>query len=175
MPANASRSLVVGARECHLDRSQGRQRLAARQRSTEAAVWQSSVALQSGDLKRARRLAESASSTAVTCQNQAVSALLKGIDSAIELRRRERRAKSRQAAAALLPSLIGLSRAISGQQGTSASTIGIHSASPATNTLPTAVVDPCAFKYEYRNKWTFEPVCTCPGYAFNVRTFRCTK
>jgi hypothetical protein len=150
-------------------------RLAGRQRDTEQLVWQASSALQAGKLKQARELAQLAADSAVSCQTPAVSQLLDGIDTAIEQKKARRSAANRRAAAALLPGLIDLAGVISGQQsGGSLPTAGMTASSlPAA--AASATVDPCAFKYEYRNVWNTEPVCTCAGYVFDQRQFRCVR
>ncbi len=147
-------------------------RLAARQRATEMAVWKASAALSLGDLKEARELARSAADTAVNCQNQAVSQLLAGINLALDQKSRQQRAASSQAAAGLLPSLIGLAQVMGGRQG-SGVTLPPPTISGVPTAVPLSVMNPCAFKYEYRDKSSFVPVCTCAGYAFDPRTFQC--
>ncbi len=153
-------------------------RLAERQRTTEATVWQASSALSSGDLKRARKLAGTAADNAVSCQSQAVSELVRGIDAAIASDREARSAENRRAAAALLPGLIDLSRAVSGAAAGPASRPAgsvplpsYGSSSRATAAAP----DPCAFKYAYKSTWSVEPICSCPGYRFDARQFRCAR
>jgi hypothetical protein len=148
-------------------------RLAARQRTTRQAVWRASSALQAGKLKEAHRLAMSAADTAVSCQTQAVSALVTGIGTAIQQRSTERQLARRRAAAALLPGLLDLARVASGGHaaaGSPVSTVGtaIQSAAPAAGG-----VDPCAFKLEFPDRTSLVPVCGCPGYVFDVKRFRC--
>ncbi len=147
-------------------------RLAARQRTTQQTVWQASSALQQGDFKEARRLALTAADTAVSCQTQAVSALVTGIDTAIEQQRTERRMARGRAAASLLPVLFNLARVASGGHGATGSPAGtgaaIPSAAPAVGG-----VDPCAFKLEFPDRTSLVPVCGCPGYVFDVKRFRC--
>jgi len=156
--------------------------LALRQRATEDAVWQASSALSSGDLKRARKLAGAAADTAVSCQSRAVSELLHGIDDAIEHKRQLRAADNRAAMAALLPGLVELANAaIATKYGTTpapagSSSYGGAAASTRSGSAPlVSAPDPCAFKYEYRNVWNTEPVCTCPGYRFDGKQHRCVK
>jgi hypothetical protein len=153
-------------------------RLARRQRQTERTVWQASSLLSGGDLKGARDVARTAADTAVSCQNQAVAVLLDGIDIAIKQEREARQQANRKAAAALLPSLVDLSRALSGgatEPTDDSNALAQSAAATFGLQLPTAAADPCAFKYEYRNKWNTEPVCTCDGYVFDTRTFRCVR
>ncbi len=151
--------------------------LSRRQKKTEQLVWQASSALSSEDLDGAREMAVAAAGTAVSCQSQAVSQLLAGIDTAIDQRRRARDASRRRAAAALLPGLIDLSRAVSGGKGSASVTTLTPSrtaTSPAVST-PGLNSDSCAYKFVYRNKWNTEPVCTCAGYSFDARKFQCTR
>jgi len=155
--------------------------LALRQRATEDAVWQASSYLSSGDYKRARKLASAAADQAVSCQSRAVSELLRGIDAAIEHNRQMRAADNRRAAAAMLPGLIDLANAVSAHHyGSAPSTSGTsYGGSTAPNwsasTPAVNAPDSCAFKYEYRNVWNVEPVCTCPGYRFDASQHRCVK
>jgi hypothetical protein len=153
-------------------------RLAERQRTTEATVWQASAALSSGDLKRARKLAGTAADNAVSCQSQAVGELVRGIDAAIAADREARSADNRRAAAALLPGLVDLSRALSGVAGVPASARGVAVLPPSvgggTRSAPGAP-DPCAFQYAYKTALSVEPICTCPGYRFDARQLRCVR
>jgi len=110
--------------------------LAARQKATERAAWQASSELQAGELKRARELAGRAADTAVSCQRRAVSALLHGIDTAIEQQKQARNASRSRAAAALLPGLIDLAGVISGaQSGNVQITAGTVSSAAAARQL----------------------------------------
>ena len=34
-------------------------------------------------------------------------------------------------------------------------------------------IDPCAFRLEYNDPESLIPMCTCAGYAFDLRSFRC--
>jgi hypothetical protein len=151
--------------------------LAERQRTTEATVWQASSALSAGDLKRARKLAGTAANNAVSCQYQAVAELVRGIDAAIASDRAARDAANRRAAAALLPGLVDLSRTLSGgAAGKPATRPG--SVPPPSVSRPAASVagpDPCAFKYTYESAWSVEPICSCPGYRFDARQFKCVR
>jgi hypothetical protein len=152
--------------------------LAERQRVTEATVWQASSALSSGDLKRARKLAGTAADNAVSCQSTAVSELVRGIDAAILSDKQARSADNRRAAAALLPGLIDLSRIVSGAAAGTPSypTGGVPP--PSSYSVPKTAVsgpDPCAFRYAYKSVWSVEPVCTCAGYRFDARQFRCVR
>ncbi len=156
--------------------------LARRQQATEDAVWQASSALSAGDLKKARKLAQAAVDTSVSCQSRAVSDLLAGIDAAIAHKKQVNAAKNRAAMAAMLPGLIDLANtAIAVQNGTPAppAASGSHGGSGGTAAYGSAPAvsapDPCAFKYEYRNVWNTEPACTCPGYSFDARQHRCVK
>lgn len=154
------------------------ERLAERQRTTEQTVWAANSALSAGDLKRARKLAATAADNAVSCQSQAVGELVRGIDAAIAADQQARSAANRQAAAALLPGLVDLSRALSGAaagpglpQGG-----GVPPPSYGGATAPAlGAADPCAFKFVYPSKWSVEPVCTCSGYRFDARRFRCAR
>lgn len=153
-------------------------RLAERQRITEATVWEASSALSSGDLKRARKLAVTAANNAVSCQSGAVSELVRGIDAAIASDRQARAADRGRVVSALLPDLFDLARAVSGAAaGTPVSAMGGAPLPPsgAASRVPAAGPDPCAFKYTYKNVWNFEPTCTCPGYRFEARQFRCVR
>ena len=153
-------------------------RLAERQRITEATVWEASSALSSGDLKRARKLAVTAANNAVSCQSSAVSELVRGIDAAIASDRQARAADRGRAVAALLPDLFDLARAVSATAaGTPVSAMGGAPPPPsgAAARVPAAGPDPCAFKYTYKNVWNVEPTCTCPGYRFEARQFRCVR
>lgn len=155
--------------------------LALRQRATEDAVWQASSALSSGNLKRARTLAQAAADAAVSCQSRAVSELLAGIDAAIDHQRRVRAARNREAMAALLPSLLDLANAAiaasnGGVPAAGASSYGgLGAPSTPGNSPAFTPPDPCAFRYEYRNVWSPEPTCTCPGYRFDGAQHRCVK
>jgi hypothetical protein len=152
--------------------------LAGRQKRTENLVWQASSALKAEELKRARDLAAAAADSAVSCQTQAVSELLGGIDTAIEQRRLARTAARRRAAAAMLPGLINLSRAISGaESGLPGASEAIASAAVETvgGAVGVSVPDPCAFQFEYRDKGSVVPVCTCAGYGWNAASFRCSR
>ena len=148
--------------------------LSARQRATEQSVWQASSALQSGELKHARRLAGEAADTAVTCQTRAVSELLHGIDTAIEQTRAARNAKRSQAASALLPGLIDLAGLISGAE---AGTVEFNTAnvSAVGSSLMPSSLDLCAFQLEYRDPAAMVPTCTCSGYVYDVGQFRCVR
>jgi hypothetical protein len=152
--------------------------LAERQRTTEATVWQAGAALSSGDLKRARKLAGTAADNAVSCQSQAVGELVRGIDAAIAADREARRADSRRAAAALLPGLVDLSRALSGAAGGPAAAprggAPVPSFGGGARGAPGGP-DPCAFKYAYKTAFSVEPICTCPGYRFDAKQFRCAR
>ncbi len=153
-------------------------RLAERQRTTEATVWQASSALSSGDLKRARKLAGTAADNAVSCQSQAVGELVRGIDAAIAADREARNADNRRAAAALLPGLVDLSRALSGAAAAPPSARGgaVPPSSFGGGTRGAAgAPDPCAFKYAYKTAFSVEPICTCSGYRFDARQFRCVR
>ena len=153
-------------------------RLAERQRTTEATVWQASAALSTGDLKRARKLAGTAADNAVSCQSQAVGELVRGIDAAIAADREARSADRRRAAAALLPGLVDLSRALSGAAGGPPSSRGVAVLPPSLGggaRSPPGAPDPCAFKYAYKTVFSVEPICTCPGYRFDARQFRCAR
>jgi hypothetical protein len=152
--------------------------LAKRQRQTEQTVWRASSLLSSGDLKGARKVARLAADTAVSCQNQAVSVLLDGIDRAIKQKREAQQQANRQNAAALLPGLVDLSRALSGGAAGPAPNAGALAASTAAAfniELPANAADPCAFNYEYKTKWDPQPVCTCIGYTFDPSRFRCVQ
>ena len=156
--------------------------LARRQQATEDAVWQASSALSAGDLKKARKLAQAAADTSVSCQSRAVSDLLAGIDAAIAHKKQVNAAKTSAAMAAMLPGLIDLANtAIAVQNGTPAppSTSGSYGGLGGATSYGAApavsVPDPCAFKYEYRNVWNTEPVCTCPGYRFDATQHRCVR
>jgi hypothetical protein len=49
---------------------------------------------------------------------------------------------------------------------------------PAYSGVPASALgaaDPCAFKFAYKSKWSVEPVCTCPGYRFDARRFKCVR
>lgn len=154
------------------------ERLAERQRTTEQTVWAANSALSSGDLKRARKLAGTAADNAVSCQSQAVGELVRGIDAAIAAQQRARQAENRRAAAALLPGLIDLSRALSGGAAGPAPARGGGVPPPAYGGVPApalGVADPCAFQFVYKSKWSVEPVCTCPGYRFDARSFKCVR
>jgi hypothetical protein len=151
--------------------------LAERQRTTEATVWQASSALSAGDLKRARKLAGTAADNAVSCQSQAVAELVRGIDAAIASDRAARNAANRRAAAALLPGLVDLSRTLSGG-GAGKPPTRPGSVPPPSVSRPAASVagpDPCAFRFAYKSKWSVEPVCSCPGYRFDARQFKCVR
>ncbi len=152
--------------------------LARRQRRTEETVWQSSSALQGGDLKGARVIAQAAADTAVSCQSPAVAALLDGIDVAIKQTRELKTLKRRQAASRLLPGLIGLSNALIGaQSGVPIDVEALMANTAATfgADLPLNVLDPCAFKYDYRDTSSLEPACSCAGYEFDPQRFRCAR
>jgi hypothetical protein len=150
-------------------------RLAERQRTAEQSVWQAASALEAGKLKRARDLAAAAADEAVSCQHAVVAQLLDGIETAMAQERELRSARNRQAAAAMLPGLLDLARVASGGQAQGAApATGSQAPSPAT-THPVTLPDACAFRYEYRNQWNFEPVCTCAGYVFNLQTHRCER
>jgi hypothetical protein len=156
--------------------------LARRQQATEDAVWQASSALSAGDLKKARKLAQAAADTSVSCQSRAVSDLLSGIDAAIAHNKQVNAAKNRAAMAAMLPGLIDLANtAIAVQNGTpapptaSGSYGGLGGMTSYGSAPAVSVADPCAFKYEYRNVWNTEPACTCPGYSFDARQHRCVR
>lgn len=154
------------------------ERLAERQRTTEQTVWAASSALSSGDLKRARTLARTAADNAVSCQSQAVGELVRGIDAAIAAQQQARQAENRRAAAALLPGLIDLSRALSGAAAGPAPARGGGVPPPSYGGVPAAalgVADPCAFQFVYKSKWSVEPVCTCAGYRFDARQFKCVR
>jgi len=154
------------------------ERLAERQRTTEQTVWAANAALSSGDLKRARSLAGTAADNAVSCQSQAVGELVRGIDAAIAAQRQARQAENRRAAAALLPGLIDLSRALSGAAAGPAPARGGGVSPPSYGGVPApalGVADPCAFQFVYKSKWSVEPVCTCPGYRFDARQFKCVR
>ncbi|MDX9735280.1 MAG: hypothetical protein RBU36_14215 [Thermoanaerobaculia bacterium] len=154
------------------------ERLAERQRTTEQTVWAANSALSSGDLKRARKLAGTAADNAVSCQSQAVGELVRGIDAAIAAQRQARQAENRRAAAALLPSLVDLSRALSGAAAGPAPARGAGVPPPAYGGIPApalGVADPCVFQFVYKSKWSVEPVCTCPGYRFDARQFKCVR
>lgn len=154
------------------------ERLAERQRTTEQTVWAANAALSSGDLKRARKLAATAADNAVSCQSQAVGELVRGIDAAITARQQARSAANRQAAAALLPGLVDLSRALSGGVAGPAPALGGGVPAPSYGGVPASALgaaDPCAFTFVYRSKWSVEPVCTCPGYRFDARRFKCAR
>lgn len=154
------------------------ERLAERQRTTEQTVWAANSALSSGDLKRARTLARTAADNAVSCQSQAVGELVRGIDAALTAQQQARSASNRQAAAALLPGLVDLSRALSGAAAgpTTARNGGVPP--PAYGGAPAPALgaaDPCAFRFVYQSKWSVEPVCTCPGYRFDARRYKCVR
>jgi hypothetical protein len=148
--------------------------LAARQEATERSTWQASNSLRSGELKRARELAERAADTAVSCQSRAVWALLEGIDTAIEQDRAARDASRRRGAAALLPGLVNLAGVISGSQAGTVQVDGAAVAEIATTLMPTAL-DLCAFQLEYRDPSSPVPTCTCAGYSYDVTQFRCVR
>ena len=155
------------------------QQLATRQKTTEQAVWRASSALQNGDLKSARNATMAAADTAVSCQSQAVSILLTRIDETIAHRKTEKGQARQRAAGQLLAGLLVLNQAVSAKYGGSGTTSsGGIGTSTGTSIPPLGLgappgTDPCAFKYEYRNKWNTEPFCTCPGYSFDARQFRC--
>ena len=155
--------------------------LAQRQRGTEEVVWQASAELQSGNFKKARKLAQAAADNAVSCQSRAVSELLRGIETAIEQRRQMRSAKNRTAMAALLPGLLDLANAAiansNGVAPSSSSPVPGQAIAPSAGgwNLSYTPPDPCAFKYEYRNVWNPEPSCTCPGYRFDGTRHQCVK
>lgn len=151
-------------------------RLAQRQGATEDAVWKASDALTREDLDTARDHASAATHSAVACQSQAVVNLLAGIDAAIAQRKAERTAARRQAAGELLVGLMQLRDAIiEGSGSTTSAPPSAPGASTSGNPGAATGPDPCAFKYEYRNRWNFEPYCTCPGYRFEPRQHRCVK
>ena len=159
--------------EANLEKLRG---LGRRQTATEQTIWQASSALSSGDLKRARNLALAAADTALSCQSEAVSGLVRGIDTALQQKRAVRDANRRKAAAALLPGLIDLSRVLSG-----AASAGVQPSSEALAgstaqilgvTLPGGL-DPCAFTFEYRDLSRLRPACNCAGYVFDPGQFRC--
>jgi hypothetical protein len=78
--------------------------------------------------------------------------------------------------AALLPSLVSAANMISGGGTASGNPIPTGTPAYAPGAATTVnMMDPCAFKYEYRNKWNFEPVCTCLGYRFDMRQHRCVR
>ncbi len=154
--------------------------LAVRQTSTEQAVWRASAALQNGDLKGARVATMAAADTAVSCQSQAVSTLLMRIDETIAHNKAAKDQERRRAAGQLLAGLITLQQAVAAHEyGGSASTPATGGGASGLGSVPSlglgmpSGTDPCAFKYEYRNKWNTEPACTCPGYVFDPRQFRC--
>jgi len=154
------------------------ERLAERQRTTEQTVWAASSALSANDLKRARRLAATAADNAVSCQSQAVGELVRGIDAAIAAQQQARSAANRQAAAALLPGLVDLSRALSGAAAGPALPRGGGVLPPSYGGAAAPALgaaDPCAFQFVYKSKWSVEPVCTCPGYRFDARRFKCVR
>jgi len=153
------------------------QGLAQRQRQTEQLVWQASSALSAEELKRARELAAQAAGSAVSCQTRAVSDLLAGIETAILQQKRARSAANRAAAAALLPGLIDLSRAISGAQagGSPGVPMAPAPAGIGSGAGSVAAPDPCSYKYRYPSKWSVEPICICSGYAFDALSLRCER
>lgn len=150
-------------------------RLAARQRTCQQAVWKASAALEGGDFKRARQYAMTAADSAVSCQNRAVSDLLTGIETAIEQQRMERRAKRGRVAAALLPGLLDLARVASGgvpAPGARASAIASTAQAAAAASTGS---DSCAFQLQYTDPASVVPTCSCAGYAFDMRSFRCVR
>lgn len=154
--------------------------LSVRQKSTEQTVWRASAALQNGDLKGARAATMAAADTAVSCQSQAVSTLLMRIDETIAHNKAAKDQERRRAAGQLLAGLITLQQAVAAHEyGGSASTPAVGPGATGGSSVPPlglgmpSGTDPCAFKYEYRNKWNTEPACTCPGYVFDPRQFRC--
>jgi len=150
------------------------QDLAARQQATERSTWQASASLRAGELKRARELAERAADTAVSCQARAVSALLDGIDTAIEQNRAARNAARSRAASAMLPALVDLAGMISGAQAGTVQFDGAAATEIATSLMPTAL-DLCAFQLEYRDPSSLVPICTCSGYNYDATQFRCVR
>ncbi len=150
--------------------------LANRQRTTEQTVWQASSALSAGKLKNAKKLAETAADYAVSCQNEAVSQLVKGIDLAILQRKQERNAATSRAMSALLPSLIDLSNVISGGQPRFNAPVGTTGSAAAVAAVTNAISgDRCAFQFEYRDVSSQLPTCTCAGYHFELTKFRCQQ
>jgi len=153
--------------------------LAARQKTTEQAVWRASSALQNGDLKSARNATMAAADTAVSCQSQAVSILLTRIDETIAHRKTEKGQARQRAAGQLLAGLLVLNQAVTAKYGGSGTTPSGGIGTSTGTSIPSLGLgappgtDPCAFKYEYRNKWNTEPFCTCPGYKFDPGQFRC--
>ena len=150
--------------------------LARRQRQTEQTIRQAGSALQAGNLKGALATAQAAAGTAVSCQSQPLAALLDGINTAIQQERQLKHQKRRQAAGRLLPALVGLSNAMIGAQSgvpIDPEALIVTTAASLGAKLPLNAVDPCAFKYEYRDRASVEPVCTCSGYRFDAGQFRC--
>jgi hypothetical protein len=156
--------------------------LAARQKMTEQAVWTASAALQNGDLKGARAATMAAADTAVSCQSLAVSNLLMRIDETIAHNKAAKDQERRRAAGQLLAGLITVQRAMIAKEyggsvskpATGGSTSGGSSVPSFSLAMPPGI-DPCAFKYEFRNKWNTEPFCTCSGYTFDASQFRCVS
>lgn len=152
--------------------------LARRQEKTEETIWQASSALQAGDLKRSRAIAQTAADTAVSCQNQAVATLLNGIDTAIRQTRELKSLERRRVAASLLPGLVSLSHALSGAQSGAPIDVDALIAETAAAfgaDLPLNALDPCTFKYQYPDTSSLEPTCACPGYRFDPGQFRCVN
>lgn len=178
--ANADQMASIDADNPWLSANHDRLRqLAARQKTTEQAVWRASSALQNGDLKGARKATMAAADTAVSCQSQAVSILLTRIDETIAHQKTEKDQARRRAAGELLAGLLVLNQEVSAMYGGSATTSSGSIGTSSGTSIPSLGLgappgtDPCAFKYEYRNKWNTEPFCTCPGYSFDPRRFRC--
>jgi hypothetical protein len=157
-------------------------RLAARQKMTEQAVWRASAALQNGDLKGARAATMAAADTAVSCQSQAVSTLLMRIDETIAHNKAAKDQARRRAAGQLLAGLITLQQGVIAEKYGGSVSISATGGSSSDGSPVASVslamppgTDPCAFKYEFRNKWNTEPFCSCPGYTFDATQFRCVS
>ncbi len=149
-------------------------RLDRRQQATVRAVWEASSALSAGQIERARDLAAQAADSSVSCQAAAMSTLLNGIETAMRQQREAKNIARSQAAAALLPGLVDLARVIGGGQPaltTPTTSQGVQ----AVSTLIPGAADPCGFSFEYHDLTRLEPVCTCPGYSFDIRQFRCVR
>ncbi len=147
-------------------------RLDRRQQATVQAVWEASSALSAGQLERARDLAAMAADSSVSCQAPAVSTLLDGIETAMRQQREAKNMARSRAAAALLPGLVDLARVIGGGQPNLTAPTTDQGVQVVSTLIPGGA-DPCGFSLEYRDLTSLEPVCTCPGYFFDLGSFRC--
>jgi len=121
-----------------------------------------------GQLKSIRNTLDQAARRAPDCMVDGIRGIYDRISNAIANARARDRAATQQAMSDFMDAFTsGL--AVAGQTTTGGST----STRGSTSSTETQSVDSCVTNFTYRNVWSPEPVCNCPGYSWDGKKYKC--